>query len=126
MWKGRGFSSKVANEGRSLFDVTLRVPSAENAMRSWMILSETWGSQEAGMSYHQRFYIDLSMKLLIQVLAEQKYEPIIAYRPVDFRGVPAKCSGCSHHSFLVIPKHVEPKWWSGIEVMEIDTGIFLA
>lgn len=45
------------------------------------------------MSYHQRAEKDLPIKLLLQMGAEQKYEPIIAFRPFNGRGVPAKCPG---------------------------------
>ena len=93
MAEGRGTQSKVAYKGWGPFDVTLRLPSAESAMRSWDSLSETSGSQEAGMSYHQRIEINFSMKLLMQMAAEQKYEPIIGFRPFNGRCVPAKCPG---------------------------------
>ena len=62
-------------------------------MRSWEDSLETSGSQEAGMSYHQRTGRDLSIELLIQVTAEQTYEPTIGSRPFNLRGVPAKCPG---------------------------------
>ena len=80
------------------------------------------------MSYHQRTEIVLSMKLLVQMLVEQKYEPIIGFRPFNGRVVPAKYPGCKQHSFLVVAEHIERGWFFIMIAfdVEIDMGILLA